>query len=445
MRIATYARVSTEEQAQHGTSLDAQTSVCRERAIKIGATKVVAFADAGVSGTVLERPGLQALLAASAAGEIEAVVCLDPDRLARNLAHQLILTDRLESRGVELHFVQFDRARTPDGRLLYAIRGAIAEFEAHKIRERTLQGKRQRLREGRVVTGTRIVGYAYDRSRHRFVEDPAEAAVVREIFALAPQMGTRAIAEALNAMGLRGKNGGPWRQSAVHGVLRNPSYLGEMAQLRGLGRVTLPELVDQATFARAQQALEARRRKPEGHGRVYLLTGVAHCAVCGNRITGSGGSRHYYACTGKRLVPRCPTPYYVAEELEAAVWAKVASELQTEALRSQSPVTDMGAAARRAERELRRLAGQRRRLAQTAAAGRLRAEDLASALDAITARECALRLAAPPPGHEGPERLLHLLAVADPELRRRILRAAGARVVVSPGEVEISLHPASDS
>ncbi len=442
MRVATYARVSTEEQAQRGTSLEGQAHICRERALALGATEVRAFEDAGISGTTLERPGLQALLQAGAAGEIDAVVCLDPDRLARNLAHQLILTDRLESKGVELHFVQFERARTPDGRLLYAIRGAIAEFEAHKIRERTLQGKRQRLREGRVVTGTRIFGYTYDQARHRFVEDPAEAAVVRAIFALAPYLGTRAIAETLSRQGLRGKNGGPLRQSAVHGILRNPSYLGEMSQLRGLGRVALPHLVDRESFAAAQSALTARRRKPEGRGRVYLLTGVAYCAVCGGRVTGSGGSRHYYACTGKRGTPRCPTPYYPAAELEAAVWAKVASELQAAAGRLQGG--EGAHAPRTALRELRRVETQRRRLVQAAAAGRLRAEDLAASLDALAARAQALQLALHQAAGGPPtDRLLQLLAVRAPELRRRVLRAAGVRVLVGPDGAEIALSPAS--
>ncbi len=443
MRIATYARVSTDDQAQHGTSLEAQARICKEVAAKLGATEVVAYEDAGLSGAVLERPGLQALLAACAAGEIAAVVCLDPDRLARNLAHQLILTDRLETRGVELHFVQFERARTPDGRLLYAIRGAIAEFEAHKIRERTVQGKRQRLREGRVVTGTRIFGYSYDQARHRFVLDPAEAAVVRAIFALAPHLGTRAIAQTLTDAGLRGKNGGPLRQSAVHGVLRNPSYLGEMQQLRGLGCVAIPPIIDRETFQCAQDALAKRRRKPAGHGRVYLLTGVAHCAVCGGRITGSGGSRSYYACTGKRQTPRCSAPYYPAKELEALVWAKVSSELQAAARAMPAPIDVPGRPGE--ARAQRKLAGQRRRLMQAAAAGRLRAEDLADALAAVDARDRALQLAAgqASPGGQ-PQRVLHLLEATEPAARRRILRAAGVRVVIGPQTAEIFLRPASE-
>ena len=439
MRVATYVRVSTEEQVQHGSSLDAQAEICRARALKLGATELVQFVDAGISGGAMDRPALQEMLSAAARREIDAVVCLDPDRLARNLAHQLIITDQLEAQGVELHFVQFERARTPDGRLLYAIRGAIAEFEAHKIRERTIQGKRQRLREGRVVTGTRIYGYAYDQGHHRFLEDPAEAAVVRAIFRMAELAGTRAIAEALNRGGLKAKGGGNFNQSTVYGILRNPSYLGRMSQLRGLGTVRLPPLVDRATFTAAQAALAGRRRSREGAGRrVYLLSGLAVCAACGRHVTGCGGSRAYYGCTGKRAQPPCSAPYYPAEQLEAGVWAKVAGALLGAWPAHEAALPPPSGGNRRVERERRRLARQRDRLLQTGAAGRLTAEDLAGALEQVAARQRALALEKPC-GDGGPPReaLARLLATGDPALRRRILRALHARIVLGPGTAEI--------
>ncbi len=441
--FAIYARVSTEEQAQHGTSLEGQAEMCRRLAEKLGATEIRAFVDAGISGTDISRPGLQALLAAASAHEIAGVACLDPDRLARNLSHQLIITDQLEGIGVELHFVQFERRPTPDGRLLYAIRGAIAEFEAHKIRERTRQGKQQRLREGKAVTGTQILGYVYDRRRKGFLVDVAEAAIVRAIFAMAPRMSTQAIADALNAAGLHAKGGGAFSQSAVYGILRNPTYLGEMAQLRGQGSIAMPPLVGHETFATAGAALTARRRRPEGHGRTYLLSGVARCALCGRRVTGSGGSRPYYACAGKRGRPPCPAPYYPAEALEAAVWARVVAALEV-AARHDAPEVEAwseGAIAR----DRRRLEARRRRLVQAGAAGRLSPEDLALALDQLGGRLAALDLE--PSRHacrEDGAAAREYLRQAGPRGRREVLRGLGVTVVLGPATVEIRLEtPAS--
>ncbi len=438
--LAIYARVSTDEQAQHGTSLDGQLERCEALARNLGATEVHAFVDAGISGSDIMRPGLQALLAAARSHEIEAVVCLDPDRLARNLSHQLIITDQLEGIGIELHFVQFDHRPTPDGRLLYAIRGAIAEFEAHKIRERTRQGKQQRLREGKVVTGTQILGYVYDRRRKGFSVDVAEAAIVRAIFAMVPQMSTGAIARSLNDAGLHAKGGGPFSQSAVYGILRNPTYLGRMTQLRGQGGVAVPPLVSRETFTAAAAALTARRRRPEGHGRVYLLSGIARCAACGRRVTGSGGSRPYYACSGKRAQPPCGSPYFPAESLETAVWARIVAGLD-QAATGDAP--EIGAWAERAiARDRKRLETRRRRLVQAGAAGRLLPEDLALALAQVDGRLKALELE--PSHREGQDdsaAAREYLRHADARGRRAILRMLGITVRIGADEIDIRMAP----
>ena len=436
--FAVYARVSTDEQAQHGTSLDGQIERCEALAQRLGATAVRRFVDAGVSGTDFARPGLQAMLAAARAHEVTAVVCLDPDRLARNLSHQLIITDELDGIGVELHFVQFDRRPTPDGRLLYAIRGAIAEFEAHKIRERTRQGKQQRLREGKAVTGTQILGYVYDRRRKGFSVDAAEAAIVRAVFAMAPQMSTGAIARNLNAAGLCAKGGGPFSQSAVYGILRNPTYLGRMLQLRGQGSIELPALVSREAFDLAATALSARRRRPEGHGRVYLLSGIARCAICGRRVTGSGGSRPYYACSGKRLRPACSSPYYPAQPLEAAVWAQVVANLD-QAADGEVPQIEVWHE-RSVARDRRRLETRRRRLLQAGAAGRLSPEDLALALGQVDARLRALEREPSPAERDGDGTAAReYLRQADAVGRREILRILGIEVRIGPSGVDIAM------
>ena len=441
--FAIYARVSTEEQAEHGTSLEGQVEQCRALALRLGATELRTFVDAGISGTEIARPGLQSLLAAAHGHELAGVVCLDPDRLARNLSHQLIVTDQLEGIGVELHFVQFERRPTPDGRLLYAIRGAIAEFEAHKIRERTRQGKQQRVREGKLVTGTQIMGYVYDRKRKGFVVDVAEAAIVRAAFALAPQMSTQAIAKALNAGGLHAKGGGPFSQSSVYGMLRNPTYLGRMPQLHGQASIAVPPLVTPEMFERAGEALGSRRRRPTGHGRVYLLSGVARCAVCGRAVTGSGGSRPYYACVGKRQKPPCASPYHPALEAEAAVWAAVVAALESVSL-EEGPKVQVWAE-RAIARDRRRLETRRRQLVLAGAAGRLSTDDLALALAQVDGRLAALDLE-PPPGNGAADRAaaLAFLRGADARGRREVLRDLGITVSLGPGAAQIRM-PASSS
>ena len=96
MRAAVYARVSTEEQAKHGYSLDEQIQACSSRATELGATEVLVFRDEAISGATLDRPELNKLRDLIAQGEIDLLVMRDPDRFSRKLSYQLILTEEFE-------------------------------------------------------------------------------------------------------------------------------------------------------------------------------------------------------------------------------------------------------------------------------------------------------------------------------------------------------------
>ena len=110
--VAIYVRVSTEEQAERGYSLRDQEDVCRKYAAeRFGCTHPIVIREEGVSGSVVERPGIQRLIAI--AKDVDYVVCKDPDRLARNLGHQLLITERIERQGAKLVFVDFERSPTP--------------------------------------------------------------------------------------------------------------------------------------------------------------------------------------------------------------------------------------------------------------------------------------------------------------------------------------------
>jgi site-specific DNA recombinase len=174
---AVYVRVSTEDQARHGYSLQAQVEACRARAEALGASDVKVFADEGVSGALLARPGLNALREAVRSRAAALVVVWDPDRLSRNLSHQLLLTEEIEQARVRLEFVNFEWKSTPEGQLFYALRGAIAQYEKEKIRERTGRGRLQKARQGKLPAAFRPYGYDYDPGASLLVVKPEEAQV----------------------------------------------------------------------------------------------------------------------------------------------------------------------------------------------------------------------------------------------------------------------------
>src|SRR5882724_4543582 len=101
MVMAVYARVSTEDQAER-YGLAAQLRELREKA----GGPVLECIDDGVSGAVLERPGLDRLRAAARAGQIQRLLILDPDRLSRRLVHQLLLLDEFKRHGVAVEFLR---------------------------------------------------------------------------------------------------------------------------------------------------------------------------------------------------------------------------------------------------------------------------------------------------------------------------------------------------
>src|SRR5437764_14997171 len=99
MRVAIYARVSSESQEARGT-IGSQLEVLRARITTEGHELVAEFCDDGYSGARLDRPGLDALRDAAEAGLVEAVWCLSPDRLARAYAYLDLVLDELERLGV---------------------------------------------------------------------------------------------------------------------------------------------------------------------------------------------------------------------------------------------------------------------------------------------------------------------------------------------------------
>src|SRR3990167_5249974 len=103
MTVAIYCRVSTLEQQQRKT-IDSQRAEVGEYCKTQGLEIVRDFMDDGVSGGVLERPGLDKLRDECKTKDFEGIVCHHPDRLSRDQLHQLLLVSEFESAGKKLMF-----------------------------------------------------------------------------------------------------------------------------------------------------------------------------------------------------------------------------------------------------------------------------------------------------------------------------------------------------
>src|SRR5262249_13612766 len=124
----------------------------------------------------------------AAAGALDRLYILCPDRLARDFAHQILLIDELHRAGVEVVFLNHHLDDSPKGNLLPQIQGVIAQYERSKIRECPRRGRLHAARSGALsVIGSAPYGYRYitksdggGRAAYQIVLD--EARVVRQIF-----------------------------------------------------------------------------------------------------------------------------------------------------------------------------------------------------------------------------------------------------------------------
>jgi site-specific DNA recombinase len=192
--------------------------------------------DDGHSGASLKRPGLDRLRDAAASVQLDRILITEPDRLARNYVHQALLVEELQKHGAGVVFLDRPMSRDPHDPLLLQIRGAVAEYERTLISERMRRGRLRKLRAGTLLPWTRPpYGYRLDPERPRDPAgvrlDEAEAAVVRDVFAWFAEEGQPiyALQRRLKQLGIASPQGHqPWSTSILHGVLTNPTYLGQV-------------------------------------------------------------------------------------------------------------------------------------------------------------------------------------------------------------------------
>ena len=255
-QIFGYSRVSSEEQAQHGISIEAQRNILEGYAAMHTST-IRIFEDAGFSGKNTQRPGLQQLLAACRSGSVSAVVVWKLDRLSRSLRDTLtIIEDVFQPRNITLVSVtESIDTSTPSGRMMLN------------------QDKHYQL-------------------------DPDSAPVVRRVFEMyLSRSGYTSILEYLNSYTFPGTRKTPFGKSDLKNLLHNEIYSGTYVRRLGADprhRITSPEtirvpggvpaLLTPDEWTRVC-AIRDQSKTAAGIYRarlVYPLTGLVFCASCGS-------------------------------------------------------------------------------------------------------------------------------------------------------------------
>lgn len=352
-RAVVYARVSTEDQAKEGFSLGAQIEAGRKYAEAYGFEIARELIDDGISGAVAfsERPSGAVAWRMLCEGMAQVIICQNVDRLSRDVVDLLVTIRKLLRAGIEVHCLDLGRV-TSEYDIMLVIRGWQGSDEREKIKERTMRGRRQKIKQGKVVaTGEPPYGYEYLRNENgqvvnfKIVEEQAQ--IIRLIFKLYTQgdeTGTYSIYRIANYLTDAGipslskhKRKRPlhvWDKSTVGRILKTTTYKGEWQYTINGGEehyiVRVPSIVSSEIWELAQVQRERNRRKARRNSKYdYLLSGIIKCgcgySMCGKtRIIENKTYRYYYCYESYRRTSEeheCQKKFINADDLENAVWA----------------------------------------------------------------------------------------------------------------------------
>lgn len=336
-KIAIYARVSSQKQKDEETiesQIDALKLYAKENNYPINDEFI--FLDNGVSGSTMQRPGLDELRDMVRFDAINVILMYAPDRLSRNYTHQLILMEEFRKYGVKICFLKHPPdTSTPEAKMFQHFQGIFAEYERALFLDRSRRGRiyKAKLGDPSVIPS---VPYGYrklkteNRSSVVIVDD--EATVVKEIFRLYiyESHSIYAVASKITESGKKPRKGGPtWEVSTVTGILKNTTYLGTShfgktekcegkldtirkyksktytkakyaTRLRPEEEwipITVPQIISENDFELAQEKMKmnaqysSRNTKEPG-----LLQGLITCGVCGQPYY---KRMNYYYCRSK--------------------------------------------------------------------------------------------------------------------------------------------------
>lgn len=313
-----YTRVSTDEQAEHGTSLDGQRDACLVIAAQMGLPVVEVCTDPGVSGSrYSSRPGIQRALKLIEAGEADTLIATKVDRIGRSAIVILDIASRVRKAGGQLVTSDARFDDMPMGQFTLTMFAGMAELERSNIRERTMGGRKKRAEEGRQPAPSRApLGYHVPTKEDvlrgdfpsealgRYVVDEARAPLVREMFAryASGQATLAGLCRDLNARKVPTPRGAAvWWPSTVQAILVNPAYKGEPAYGRTISHTDEGRLsAGHPVTGRPLTTPRYREAAPAGHAITLSAPPLVTPSVWGEAQRRMGINRTYQAGNPQR-------------------------------------------------------------------------------------------------------------------------------------------------
>lgn len=347
LKCYTYIRVSTSMQVE-GYSLEAQKERLNKFADFQGIEVVREYCDAGKSGkNITGRPEFTQMLndVAEDRDGVDFILVFKLSRFGRNAADVLNSLQYIQDFGVNLICVEDGIDSSKDsGKLTITVLSAVAEIERENILVQTMEGRKQKAREGKWNGGQAPFGYILDSKNSTLIVNSEEAEIVRIIFSkyINEGMGADSICDYLNQHGytkkkLKKNELNYFARSFIMKILDNPVYVGKIAYGRIMTekvkgsrdeykRVRADDymvidgkheaIIDQETW----EATRLRRKetgikwdKTHSLDHEHILSGLIKCPICGaglvgtlrrrkNKKSGEYKDDFYYKCLHRKKI-----------------------------------------------------------------------------------------------------------------------------------------------
>lgn len=280
----------------------------------------------------------------------------------------------------------------------YRKNGGVGDKVKRAMRKRAITGE---------VLGRPPFGYKVGPKR-RLVIVPEEGSIVRYIFRLYLKdgLGIRRIARRLNEENLRTRRGGHWSMVTVRDILRNRAYIGTYSRFGVRVPASHAPLISPEDFQRVQERLD-QRRTATGRRVVspFLLSGIAYCGHCGNKMIGVSRKQkwtrrtdnsvriahyRYYQCESRTNRSLCDYHTRRAEDLEEDVHKALFEPRKIKGWQDQDPeevAAEIQAQIKSLKEKERRLDKRLQKQLDAAAEGSIDAEKLRAACVKVGAEQ----------------------------------------------------------
>ena len=354
MRVGLYPRVSGHEQEDNYSipeQIDRMKKYCESRDWMV--YKI--YTDSAYSGSNMNRPGLQDMIKDVENGNLDMILVYKLDRLSRSQKDTLyLIEDVFDKHNVAFTSMteNFDTS-TPFGKAILGVLAVFAQLEREKIKERTMDGKDARAKEGK-WHGSKWVPIGYNYIDGLLYPNEYEVMQIKEIAELfLKHTPLKTIARIVTGKGYRHKYG-EWEAKTIRRVLSNPVNIGMIKNRDKWYKGLHDPILDQETFDAIQKLME-KRRKEYGAAKPHqsLLGGILYCKNCGGRYARQNyNGRHYYICYSrskkmKKMIkdPTCKNKNYPIAALENVILGEIhklaIDPKRVEQVRARRPVSDV--------------------------------------------------------------------------------------------------------